>query len=92
MALGSRLSLNTPRDEDYTTSLNSLFQYLITLSGKKFLLMPNLNSPVPLGAVSSCPVAGCLGEEPDPPLLHGPFRIQPSLEEQEEAVPMGDSP
>ena len=37
--------LNTSRDSDSTTSLDSPFQCLITFSEKKFFLLPNLNLP-----------------------------------------------
>jgi len=37
--------LNTSSDGDSTTSLGSLFQYLTTLSIKKFFLISDLNLP-----------------------------------------------
>lgn len=45
MSLSTTQLLNTSRDSDSTTSLGSLLQYLITLSEKKFILIPNLNFP-----------------------------------------------
>ena len=41
----SRQFLNTSRDADSITSLGSLFQFLTTLSAKKFFLLFNLNLP-----------------------------------------------
>ena len=37
--------LNASKDSDSTTSKDSLFQYLTTLSEKKFFLISNLNLP-----------------------------------------------
>lgn len=38
-------ALNVPKDSDSTTSLGSSLQWLRTLSGKKFILICNLNLP-----------------------------------------------
>ena len=61
--------LNTFRVDDSNTSLGSLFQQLITLSEKKFFLIPNLNFPWhnlrPFPLISYC----CyLGKEAEPHL------------------------
>lgn len=48
--------LNISRDDDFTTSLGSPFQYLTT-PPEKLVLMSNLNVPWH----NSHPVTGCLG-------------------------------
>lgn len=56
--------LETFRDSGSATSMGSLFQWLTTLSVKKFLMMSPSECPlVQLEAMSSQPVTGGLGRE-----------------------------
>ncbi|KAK4829606.1 hypothetical protein QYF61_005706, partial [Mycteria americana] len=72
-------------DGDSTTSLGSLFQCLITLSGKKFFLISNLNLPWrnlrPFPLVLSLVVVESKKVSPQPPLLQAkqPQLPQPLL-------------
>ena len=66
---------NASRDGDSTTSLDSLFQRLITLSVRKFFLDIQSKPPMEqLEAVSPCPMACSLGEEPDTHLATASFQ------------------
>lgn len=63
------LSLNASRDGDFATSRWSPFQYLITLSVKKFLPMFNLN--LPWRSVGLCALVLSLAVKPGPPACTG---------------------
>lgn len=67
--------LNISTDGDSTTSLGSLFQCLIPLSEKKYILISDLNLPCCNLRPTSRPITCYLAEETDPHFATTSFQI-----------------